>query len=127
MRNFALGSIFTVAVLAFMEPGANTRPEANETFFVALRPTNGAGVRDGLATGTIANDAGGRSSQDLNARALGDVNGDGAIDIIGFGPAGVDALSNGFHLTTRRLQRGEPDKFQIACNPFLPINVARLH
>jgi glucose/arabinose dehydrogenase len=43
--------------------------------------------------------AGGWSSQDLYPRALGDVSGDGAADIIGFGQAGVyEALSNGFHL-----------------------------
>jgi glucose/arabinose dehydrogenase len=43
--------------------------------------------------------AGGWVSQDLYPRALGDVNGDGAADIIGFGHDGVfEALSNGFHL-----------------------------
>jgi VCBS repeat-containing protein len=43
--------------------------------------------------------AGGWTSQDLYPRALGDVNGDGAADIIGFGHDGVfEALSNGFHL-----------------------------
>jgi hypothetical protein len=42
---------------------------------------------------------GGWTSQDLYPRALGDVNGDGAADIIGFGHDGVfEALSNGFHL-----------------------------
>jgi hypothetical protein len=42
---------------------------------------------------------GGWVSQDLYPRALGDVNGDGAADIIGFGHDGVlEALSNGFHL-----------------------------
>jgi len=43
--------------------------------------------------------AGGWASQDLYPRALGDVNGDGAADIIGFAHDGVlEALSNGFHL-----------------------------
>jgi hypothetical protein len=43
--------------------------------------------------------AGGWASQDLYPRALGDVNADGAADIIGFGHDGVlEALSNGFHL-----------------------------
>jgi hypothetical protein len=42
---------------------------------------------------------GGWVSQNLYLRELGDVNGDGAADIVGFGYAGVfDAISNGFHL-----------------------------
>jgi hypothetical protein len=69
------------------------------------------GVSVSLATGNghfatptseIANfgtNAGGWVSQDLYPRALGDVNGDGAADIIGFGQAGVyESLSNAFHL-----------------------------
>jgi hypothetical protein len=53
-------------------------------------------------TGEIGNygtNAGGWTSQDLYPRALGDVNGDGADDIIGFGQGGVyESLSNAFHL-----------------------------
>ena len=42
--------------------------------------------------------AGGWISQNLHPRQLGDVNGDGAADIIGFGHYGVsEALSDGFH------------------------------
>jgi hypothetical protein len=49
--------------------------------------------------GSFGTDAGGWSSQDLYPRALGDVTGDGAADIVGFGQTGVhDAISNGFHL-----------------------------
>ena len=69
------------------------------------------GVLVSLATGNghfatptseIANfgtNAGGWVSQDLYPRTLGDVNGDGAADIIGFGQAGVyESLSNAFHI-----------------------------
>jgi hypothetical protein len=49
--------------------------------------------------GSFGTNAGGWSSQDLYPRALGDVNGDTAADIIGFGQAGVyEALANSFHL-----------------------------
>ena len=42
--------------------------------------------------------AGGWASQNLYPRDLGDVNGDGVADIVGFGQDGVvDALSNGFY------------------------------
>jgi hypothetical protein len=68
------------------------------------------GVSVSLATGNghfgaAINDSGnfgfsaGWSSQDLYPRALGDVNGDGAADIVGFGQAGVyEALSHTFLL-----------------------------
>ena len=53
-------------------------------------------------TGEIGNygtNAGGWTSQDLYPRTLGDVNGDGADDIIGFGQAGIyESLSNAFHI-----------------------------
>jgi hypothetical protein len=71
----------------------------------------GGGVAVSLATGgghfaspiggleNFGFSAGGWTSQDQFPRGLGDVNGDGAADIIGFGQNGVyEALSNGFHL-----------------------------
>jgi murein DD-endopeptidase MepM/ murein hydrolase activator NlpD len=49
--------------------------------------------------GSFGAAAGGWSSQDLYPRALGDVNGDGVTDIVGFAQTGVfDAIANGFHL-----------------------------
>ena len=53
----------------------------------------------GIANFGFLADAGGWSSENQYPRTLGDVNGDGAADIIGFGHDGVlEALSNGFHL-----------------------------
>jgi hypothetical protein len=66
---------------------------------VSLATGNGhfAAATNGI--GAFGFSAGGWTSQDLYPRTLGDVNGDGAADIIGFGQAGVhEALSNGFHL-----------------------------
>jgi hypothetical protein len=66
---------------------------------VALATGNGhfAAPRDDIAAFGFT--AGGWTSQDLYPRTLGDVNGDGAADIIGFGQAGVhEALSHGFLL-----------------------------
>jgi hypothetical protein len=52
-----------------------------------------------LEIGNFGVNAGGWTSQDLYPRTLGDVNGDGSADIIGFQQDGVhEALSNGFHL-----------------------------
>jgi hypothetical protein len=51
-----------------------------------------AGIRN------FALNAGGWASQNLYPRDVGDVNGDGVADIIGFGQDGVfEALSNGFY------------------------------
>jgi hypothetical protein len=66
---------------------------------VSLATGNGHFAAAGDDIGSFGTNAGGWVSQDLYPRALGDVNGDGAADIIGFGQDGVyEALSNGFHL-----------------------------
>jgi hypothetical protein len=66
---------------------------------VSLATGNGHFAAPTSEIGSFGATAGGWSSQDLYPRTLGDVNGDGAADIIGFGQSGVyDALSNGFHL-----------------------------
>ncbi len=66
---------------------------------VSLATGNGHFAAPTDQIGAFGTNAGGWSSQDLYPRALGDVTGDGAADIIGFGVAGVhDAISNGFHL-----------------------------
>ncbi len=66
---------------------------------VSLATGNGHFAAATDEIGFFGTNAGGWSSQDLYPRALGDVNGDGAADIIGFGQPGVyEALSNAFHL-----------------------------
>ncbi len=66
---------------------------------VSLATGNGHFAAPTDQIGNFGTNAGGWSSQDLYPRALGDVTGDGAADIIGFAQNGVqDAISNGFHL-----------------------------
>jgi hypothetical protein len=66
---------------------------------VSLATGNGHFAAAGDDIGAFGANAGGWASQDLYPRALGDVNGDGTADIIGFGPTGVhEALSHAFHL-----------------------------
>ena len=66
---------------------------------VSLATGNGHFAAATNEIGNFGISAGNWLSQDLYPRTLGDANGDGAADIIGFGPDGVyEALSNGFHL-----------------------------
>jgi hypothetical protein len=67
---------------------------------VSLATGNGHFAAPVAGISDFAFNAGGWVSQDMYPRALGDVNGNGAADIIGFGQAGIyEALSNGgFHL-----------------------------
>jgi hypothetical protein len=66
---------------------------------VSLATGNGHFATPTNEIGSFGVGAGGWTSQDQYPRTLGDVNGDGAADIIGFGQGGVyEALSNGFHL-----------------------------
>jgi hypothetical protein len=66
---------------------------------VSLATGNGHFAAPINDTGNFGFSAGGWTSQDLYPRALGDVNGDGTADIIGFGQAGVyEALSHAFQL-----------------------------
>jgi hypothetical protein len=66
---------------------------------VSLATGNGHFASPVSGVQNFAFNAGGWASQDVYPRALGDVNGGGSADIIGFGEAGVyEALSNGFHL-----------------------------
>jgi hypothetical protein len=65
---------------------------------VSLATGNGHFASPVAGTANFA-PTGGWVSQNLYPRELGDVNGDGAADIIGFAHDGVlEALSNGFHL-----------------------------
>jgi hypothetical protein len=66
---------------------------------LALATGNGHFAAPTGEIGNFATNAGGWTSQDMYPRALGDVNGDGRADIIGFGQAGIyEALANSFHL-----------------------------
>jgi hypothetical protein len=66
---------------------------------VALATGNGHFATPTSEIGNFGTNAGGWVSQDLYPRSLGDVDGDGRADIIGFGQAGIyEALANSFHL-----------------------------
>jgi hypothetical protein len=66
---------------------------------VALATGNGHFATPTGEIGDFGFSAGGWTSQDLYPRALGDVNGDGSADIVGFQQDGIhEALSNGFQL-----------------------------
>jgi hypothetical protein len=66
---------------------------------VSLATGNGHFAAPVAGMHSLTPNAGGWASQDLYPRELGDVNGDGMADVIGFGHDGVfAALSNGFHL-----------------------------
>ena len=66
---------------------------------VSLATGNGHFATPTSEIGNFGTNAGGWVSQDLYPRSLGDVDGDGRADIIGFGQAGIyEALANSFHL-----------------------------